>query len=51
MDVVWPRNCPLLQRLQPGDAEVVEEPTEQPSGFGLCLPRSGGNVIRIQELR
>lgn len=35
-----------------GDAEVVQEPTEQPYGIRDCAFRDpAGNLIRIQELR
>jgi predicted enzyme related to lactoylglutathione lyase len=41
-----------FERLQAGDAEVVQEPTEQPYGFRDCAFRDpAGNLIRIQELR
>jgi len=40
------------ERLQAGDAEVVQEPTEQPYGVRDCAVRDpAGNMIRIQELR
>jgi catechol 2,3-dioxygenase-like lactoylglutathione lyase family enzyme len=39
-------------QLQSGDAEVVQEPTEQPYGVRDCAFRDpAGNLIRIQELR
>jgi catechol 2,3-dioxygenase-like lactoylglutathione lyase family enzyme len=39
-------------QLQKGDAEVVQEPTEQPYGVRDCAFRDpAGNMIRIQELR
>ncbi len=39
-------------RLQAGDAEVVQEPTEQPYGVRDCAVRDpAGNLIRVQELR
>ena len=39
-------------RLQAGDAEVVQEPTEQPYGLRDCAFRDpAGNLIRIQEQR
>jgi len=39
-------------RLQAGDAEVVQEPTEQPYGVRDPAFRDpAGNLIRIQELR
>ncbi len=38
-------------RLQTGDAEVVQEPTDQPYGLRDCAFRDpAGNLIRIQEL-
>jgi catechol 2,3-dioxygenase-like lactoylglutathione lyase family enzyme len=41
-----------FERLQSGDAEVVQEPTEQPYGVRDCAFRDpAGNLIRIQELR
>ena len=42
----------VFERLQASDAEVVQEPTEQPYGGGDCALRDpAGNLIRIQELR
>ena len=42
----------VFERLQASDAEVVQEPTEQPYGGGDCAFRDpAGNLIRIQELR
>jgi catechol 2,3-dioxygenase-like lactoylglutathione lyase family enzyme len=39
-------------RLQASDAEVVQEPTEQPYGVRDCAVRDpAGNMVRIQELR
>ena len=41
-----------FEHLQSGDAEVVQEPTEQPYGVRDCAVRDpAGNLIRIQELR
>jgi catechol 2,3-dioxygenase-like lactoylglutathione lyase family enzyme len=41
-----------FERVQAGDAEVVQEPTEQPYGVRDCAFRDpSGNLIRIQELR
>ena len=41
----------VFARLQAGDAEVVQEPTEQPYGVRDCAFRDpAGNMIRIQEL-
>jgi catechol 2,3-dioxygenase-like lactoylglutathione lyase family enzyme len=39
-------------RLQASDAEIVQEPTEQPYGVRDCAIRDpSGNLIRISELR
>jgi len=41
-----------FERLQASDAEVVQEPIEQPYGIRDCAVRDpAGNMIRIQELR
>jgi uncharacterized glyoxalase superfamily protein PhnB len=41
-----------FERLQAGDAEVVQEPIDQPYGIRDCAFRDpAGNLIRIQELR
>ena len=41
-----------FERLQAGDVEVVQEPTEQPYGVRDCAFRDpAGNMVRIQELR
>ena len=41
-----------FERLQASDAEVVQEPTDQPYGIRDCAFRdAAGNLIRIQELR
>jgi uncharacterized glyoxalase superfamily protein PhnB len=41
-----------FEQLQAGDAEVVQEPTDQPYGVRDCAVRDpAGNLIRIQELR
>jgi predicted enzyme related to lactoylglutathione lyase len=41
-----------FERLQAGDAEVVQEPTEQPYGVRDCAFRDpAGNLVRIQERR
>ncbi|MGN6380203.1 MAG: VOC family protein [Gaiellales bacterium] len=40
-----------FERLQAGDAEVVQEPTDQPYGVRDCAFRDpAGNLIRIQEM-
>ncbi|WP_030488019.1 VOC family protein [Micromonospora chokoriensis] len=39
-------------KLQASDAEVVQEPTEQPYGVRDCAFRDpAGNMVRIQEVR
>jgi len=39
-----------FERLQASDAEIVQEPTEQPYGVRDCAVRDpAGNLIRIQE--
>jgi uncharacterized glyoxalase superfamily protein PhnB len=41
-----------FERLQGSEAEVVQEPTEQPYGIRDCAFRDpAGNLLRIQELR
>jgi uncharacterized glyoxalase superfamily protein PhnB len=41
-----------FERLQAGDAEVVQEPADQPYGVRDCAVRDpAGNLIRIQQLR
>ena len=41
-----------FERGQAGEAEVVQEPTEQPYGIRDCAFRDpAGNLVRIQELR
>ena len=41
-----------FERLQASDAEVVQEPTDQPYGVRDCAFRDpAGNLIRIQEQR
>jgi catechol 2,3-dioxygenase-like lactoylglutathione lyase family enzyme len=42
----------VFARLQAGDADVVQEPTEQPYGVRDCAFRDpAGNLIRISEVR
>lgn len=39
-----------FERLQAGDAEVVQEPTDQPYGVRDCAFRDpAGNMVRIQQ--
>jgi uncharacterized glyoxalase superfamily protein PhnB len=41
-----------FERLQASNAEVVQEPTEQPYGVRDCAFRDpAGNMVRIQQLR
>ena len=41
-----------FEQVQATDAEVVQEPTEQPYGVRDCAFRDpAGNMVRIQELR
>jgi catechol 2,3-dioxygenase-like lactoylglutathione lyase family enzyme len=41
-----------FEQLQASDAEIVQEPTEQPYGIRDCAIRDpAGNLIRIEELR
>ena len=41
-----------FEKVQATDAEVVQEPTEQPYGVRDCAFRDpAGNMVRIQELR
>jgi catechol 2,3-dioxygenase-like lactoylglutathione lyase family enzyme len=41
-----------FEKLQGSNAEVVQEPTEQPYGIRDCAFRDpAGNLVRIQELR
>ncbi|HEX5985325.1 MAG TPA: VOC family protein, partial [Nocardioides sp.] len=41
-----------FDRVQATNAEVVQEPTEQPYGIRDCAFRDpAGNLLRIQELR
>jgi catechol 2,3-dioxygenase-like lactoylglutathione lyase family enzyme len=42
----------IFERLQASDAEVVQEPTDQPYGVRDCAVRDpAGNMIRIQQAR
>ena len=41
-----------FEKVQAGDVEVVQEPTDQPYGVRDCAFRDpAGNLIRIQQLR
>jgi uncharacterized glyoxalase superfamily protein PhnB len=41
-----------FERLQASNAEVVQEPTEQPYGVRDCAFRDpAGNMVRIKQLR
>ena len=40
----------VFERLQASDAEVVQEPADQPYGVRDCAVRDpAGNLIRVQE--
>ena len=42
----------VFDKVQASDAEVVQEPTEQPYGIRDCAFRDpAGNMVRIQEVR
>ena len=42
----------VFERLQAKDADIIQEPTDQPWGIRDCAVRDpAGNMIRIQELR
>ena len=42
----------IFERVQATDADIVQEPTEQPYGVRDCAVRDpAGNLVRIQELR
>ncbi|BFV58418.1 VOC family protein [Kitasatospora sp. CMC57] len=42
----------VFEQLKARDAEVVQEPTEQPYGIRDCAVRDpAGNLVRFQELR
>jgi predicted enzyme related to lactoylglutathione lyase len=42
----------VFERLQASDADVVQEPTDQPYGVRDCAFRDpSGNLLRIQEVR
>jgi catechol 2,3-dioxygenase-like lactoylglutathione lyase family enzyme len=41
-----------FEQVQAGDAEIVQEPTDQPYGIRDCAVRDpAGNLVRIQQLR
>ncbi|MBF6172329.1 VOC family protein [Nocardia blacklockiae] len=41
-----------FERLQAGDAEVIQEPTDQPYGVrDFAVRDPAGNMVRVQELR
>jgi uncharacterized glyoxalase superfamily protein PhnB len=47
-----PRTSTPFERLQATNADIVQEPTEQPYGVRDCAVRDpAGTIIRIQELR
>jgi len=41
-----------FEKIQAGDVDIVQEPTEQPYGLRDCAVRDpAGNLVRIQQLR
>jgi catechol 2,3-dioxygenase-like lactoylglutathione lyase family enzyme len=52
INLATPDLAGTFERLQAGDAEVVQEPTDQPWGVRDCAFRDpAGNLIRIFEVR
>ncbi|MDO9355317.1 MAG: VOC family protein [Solirubrobacteraceae bacterium] len=50
INLVSPDLDATFERLQAGDAEVVQEPTDQPYGIRDCAFRDpAGNLLRIQQ--
>ncbi|MFJ2058661.1 VOC family protein [Streptomyces sp. NPDC087908] len=42
----------VFEKVQAGDVEVVQEPTDQPYGVRDCAFRDpAGNLVRVQQLR
>ena len=42
----------VFERLQARDADIVQEPTDQPYGVRDCAVRDpSGNLVRVQEVR
>ena len=51
VNLATPELDATFERLQASDADVVQEPTDQPYGLRDCAFRDpAGNLIRIQEL-
>jgi catechol 2,3-dioxygenase-like lactoylglutathione lyase family enzyme len=51
INLVTPDLDSVFDRLQASDAEVVQEPTDQPYGVRDCAFRDpAGNLVRIQQL-
>ena len=41
-----------FEKIQAGDVDIVQEPTEQPYGVRDCAVRDpAGNMVRIQQVR
>jgi len=52
INLATPNVDDVFERVQAGDAEVVQEPIDQPYGVRDCAVRDpAGNLVRIQELR
>ena len=52
INLATPDLASAFDRMQAGDAEVVQEPTDQAYGVRDCAFRDpAGNLVRIQELR
>ena len=51
-EVIMAQDKHLREAVAAGDAEVVQEPTEQPYGVRDCAVRDpSGNLVRVQEVR
>jgi uncharacterized glyoxalase superfamily protein PhnB len=52
INLATPNLDETFEKIQAGDAEVVQEPTDQPYGIRDAAFRDpAGNLVRIQELR
>jgi len=52
INLATPDLASAFDRMQAGDAEVVQEPTDQPYGVRDCAVRDpSGNLVRVQEVR
>src|SRR4051795_8875704 len=51
INLATPDLASAFDRMQAGDAEVVQEPTDQPYGVRDCAVRDpSGNLVRVQEV-